>query len=62
MMRSECEYGNGASRTVLTTEKMAVLAPMPSARAATATIVNPGFEVRIRNECRRSEKRLPIPR
>src|SRR3984957_19903978 len=58
MMRSECGYGNGASKTAFTTEKMAVLAPMPSARAATATVVNPGLAARTRREWRRSETRL----
>src|ERR1700722_7400561 len=33
---------------------------MPSARAATATAVNPGLPVRTRTECRRSERRLLI--
>src|SRR5271154_162287 len=58
MMRSECGYGNGASKIALTTEKIAVLAPMPSARAATATVVNPGLTIRTRREWRRSETRL----
>jgi len=35
--------GNGRSRTALTTLKIALFAPMPRARAITATIVNPGF-------------------
>src|SRR5271170_3076786 len=60
MMRSECGYGSGASRTALTTEKMAVLAPMPSARATTATAVNPGLPVRTRREWRRSGSGLLI--
>jgi hypothetical protein len=40
--RSGCGYGSGRSRTPLTTLKMAVLAPMPSARVIAATAVNPG--------------------
>src|SRR2546423_9287058 len=36
-------YGSGLSRTALTTVKMAVFAPMPSASVSTATAVKPGF-------------------
>src|SRR5690348_7587544 len=35
-------YGSGLSRTALTTLKMAVFAPMPSASVSTATAVKPG--------------------
>src|SRR5271170_2083330 len=37
---------------------MAVLVPMPRARAATAAIVKPGFFKRLRRECLRSCHRL----
>src|SRR5579864_8863342 len=57
-MRSGSGYGSGWSRTVLTTEKMAVLAPMPRARAAIATAVNPGVLISRRMEWRRSEVKL----
>ena len=42
-MRSGSGYGSGRSKTAFTTEKMAVLAPMPSASVSTATVVKPGF-------------------
>jgi 16S rRNA C1402 (ribose-2'-O) methylase RsmI len=42
-MRSDPGYGAGLSKTVLTTEKIAVFAPIPSASAATAAIVNAGL-------------------
>ncbi len=42
-MRSGSGYGNGFSSTAFTMEKIAVLAPMPSARAATAASVKPGL-------------------
>src|SRR2546429_380429 len=47
--RCGSRYGRGASSTLLMTLKIAVLAPMPSARVITATAVNTG--------CRRSERR-----
>ena len=40
-MRSASGNGSGFSSTVLTTEKMAVLAPIPSASAETAVAVKP---------------------
>jgi hypothetical protein len=43
MIRSGCAYGNGCSRTVSTTVKIAVLAPVPSASAVTAIAVKLGF-------------------
>src|SRR5579862_6337407 len=61
MIRSEWGYGRGASKTAVTTEKIAVLAPMPRARAATATVVKPGLAIKTRKEWRRSERRLLIP-
>jgi hypothetical protein len=39
---------------VFTTEKIAVFAPMPTASAATAAIVNAGLCHAARIECRRS--------
>ena len=36
-------YGSGRSSTALTTLKMAVVAPMPSASVPIAVIANPGF-------------------
>jgi hypothetical protein len=40
--------GNGRNNTALTTEKIAVLAPMPSASVITATAVNPGCLSKLR--------------
>ena len=40
---SGCGYGNGRSRTALTTLKMAVFAPMPRARASMAMIEKPAI-------------------
>jgi hypothetical protein len=40
--RSESGKGRERSNTPFTTEKIAVLAPMPSARVMTATAANPG--------------------
>ena len=56
--RSGSGNGTGFSSTALTTEKMAVLAPMPSASAATAAAVKPRLCPNIRSECRRSLKKL----
>src|SRR5579871_5333250 len=53
-MRSGCGYGSGFSSTVLMTEKMAVLAPMPRASTETAVTVNPGLCRSMRSECLRS--------
>src|ERR1700761_3784045 len=58
-MRSASGYVRGLSRTVLTTVKMAVLVPMPRARAAMAAMVKPGFLKRLRREYLRSFQRLP---
>jgi hypothetical protein len=41
-------YGNGRSTTAYTTLKIAVVAPIPSARQRTAAAVNPGFLRRMR--------------
>ena len=51
--------GQRLQQHVLTTEKMAVFAPIPSASAATATIVNPGVLISRRIEWRRSDKSCP---
>ncbi|HYT68786.1 MAG TPA: hypothetical protein VEL51_20345 [Vicinamibacterales bacterium] len=40
--RSDSGYGSGFSSTPLTTLKIALFAPMPSARVTTAMRVNPG--------------------
>src|SRR5690348_14198844 len=53
-MRSAWGYGSGFSRTVSTTENMAVLAPIPSASAEMAAAVKPGLRRSIRNACFRS--------
>ena len=42
IIRSGSGYGSGFSRTTLITEKMAVLAPIPRANAATAMAVKAG--------------------
>ena len=51
---SRSASGNGSvfSSTALTTEKIAVLAPIPRASAATAASVNPGLRRNRRSECR----------
>jgi hypothetical protein len=41
--RSGSAYGNGLRSTPLTTLKMALFAPIPSASVSTATMVNPGL-------------------
>ncbi len=52
--RSEAGKGSGRSSTALTTLKMAVLAPMPSPRVRTATIVKVGFRRSMRAPTRAS--------
>src|SRR5262249_27474174 len=52
--RSEWGKGSGSRSTALTTEKIAVLAPIPRASTATAARVNPGLLARSLNPCRRS--------
>jgi hypothetical protein len=52
--RSGALYGNGLSNTAFTTLKMAVFAPIPSARVKTATVVKPGLFTSIRNPKRAS--------
>lgn len=51
---------NGFNRTVFTTEKIAVLVPMPSASAAITTMVNPGAWRNMRQECFRSFRKLSM--
>ena len=55
--RSGSGNGSGLSSTLFTTEKMAVLAPMPSVNAASAAAVKPGVCRNIRSECLRSRKK-----
>jgi len=52
--RSASGMATGFSSTALTTEKIAVFAPMPSVSAATAATVNAGLCTNIRRECLRS--------
>src|SRR5215210_7311013 len=52
----------GFNRTVLTTEKIAVFDPIPSASAAIAAAVNPRLWPNMRNECLRSFKESFHPR
>src|SRR4249919_3581418 len=52
--RSGCANGSGANSTLRTTEKMAVLAPIPSASVRTATAVNPGARISSRRAYRAS--------
>src|ERR1051326_1735051 len=47
--RDESGYDRDLSRTALTSEKTAVLAPMPMARVKTATTANPGLRRRDRS-------------
>src|SRR5215469_7463657 len=58
MIFSESGNGSGASRTRSITEKIAVFAPMPSARARTATLLKPGLLIRARKEWRKSASRV----
>src|SRR5215207_1441001 len=51
-------YANGRSSSALTTEKMVVFAPTPSATASTATAVNPGFFHSIRAAKPKSRQRV----
>src|SRR5882724_10892575 len=57
---SESLYGSGLNKTVSTTLKMAVLAPMPKARVKIATAAKPGFFNSSRMLKRRSSFRLSI--
>jgi hypothetical protein len=53
-IRSGSGYGNGLRRTVLTTENTAVVAPMPSASAASAAKLNARCCPSMRSEYLRS--------
>ena len=52
--RSGASYWSGRSSTPFTTVKIVVVAPMPSASAATAAMVKPGVRRRARMAYRRS--------
>src|SRR5580658_1715466 len=52
----EFGYGRGLSRTLLTTLKTAVFAPMPMARVSRAMAVNPGLRRSPRRPWRRSRR------
>jgi hypothetical protein len=54
-------YGSGLKSTPLTTEKMAVFAPMPSASVTTATAAKPGRFKSVRKATRTSCHSVPIP-
>src|SRR5437016_3778112 len=56
MIRAASGYGSGRSRTALTMLKIAVFAPMPSARVRIATAANAGFLV----NCRSARRKLFI--
>src|SRR5262245_9769638 len=57
-MRSGSGNGTGFRTTALTTEKIAVVVPMPSAIAATAVTANTGLVRNTRNACLRSSRNL----
>src|SRR5581483_1021684 len=59
-MRSGSGKASGFRSTVSTTLKMAVLAPIPSARAAMAVMVKPGLCRKTRMECRISLDKVPM--
>src|SRR5205807_2474569 len=52
--RPDCAYGRGRRSTAFTTLKIAVVAPIPRARQATAEAVKPGFLARRRTAYRTS--------
>jgi hypothetical protein len=47
-MRPDCAYGSGLRSTAFTTLKIAVVAPIPSARQSPAAAVNPGSRASMR--------------
>jgi len=53
-------YASGRSSTPFTTVKIAVVAPMPSARVATATAVHPGLARSARQAYLRSREMVII--
>src|SRR4051812_49141749 len=58
--RSASGTAIGFSSTALTTEKIAVLAPMPSVSAATAARVKAGLCANMRSDCLRSRRKDSI--
>src|SRR5262245_20907703 len=58
--RSAAAKGSGSMSTALTTLKMAVLAPIPSASVSTATVVNPRCLASIRTPNRRSCQSMSV--
>ena len=58
--RSGSGYPSGRRITPLTTEKMAVFAPMPSASVRIVTRANPGVRRRFRTACLRSWIRVDM--
>src|SRR3990170_1758307 len=60
--RSDLSYWSGRSSTPFTTVKIVVVAPIPSASAATAATVKPGLRRSARQACRRSCPRVLIVR
>src|SRR6266566_3099297 len=60
MMREGSSKGSGRRMTALTTEKIAVLAPMPRASTTMAAAENAGLRRRVRKEKRKSENRFLI--
>src|SRR5215469_1664473 len=60
MMREGSSKGSGRRMTALTTEKIAVLAPMPRARTTMAAAENAGLRRRVRKEKRKSDNRFLI--
>src|ERR1035438_2806967 len=58
---SGCATGRRRSINWSISVKMAVLAPMPRAREATATEANNGLRVRLRRANRRSNRNLAMP-
>src|SRR5580700_2968938 len=57
MILSGSGAATGFNKTRLTTEKMAVLAPMPRVRAARAVRVKEGLRRKVRREWRRSARK-----
>jgi hypothetical protein len=55
--RSGSGTATGLSKTALTTEKMAVVAPIPKVSAAIAARLNAGLWANMRRECLRSLKK-----
>ena len=58
--RSASGYGTGFNNTASTTEKIAVFAPIPSARVRTATVAKPGDFRKLRRAYRTSWSKASI--